>query len=59
MKIQILLDKRLSPIIFNRAVGIILDNKNGLRIIGRGYKEVFPLEMIKSLMVVENENGSN
>lgn len=53
MKIQILLNKQLSPIIFNRAIGIILDNKNGLRIIGSDYRDWYPLEMIKSLMVVE------
>lgn len=55
MKIQILLNKQSSPIIFSRAIGVILDNKHGLRIIGSDYKNTYPLEMITSLMVVENE----
>lgn len=54
MKIQILLNKQLSPIIFSRAIGIIIDNRHGLRIIGSDYKDSYPLEMIKSLMVVES-----
>lgn len=56
MKIQIFLDKQSSPIVYNQAIGIILDNKQGLRILGNSYKDSYPLEMIKSLMVVENEN---
>lgn len=54
MRIQILLNKQMSPIVFNRALGIIVDNKQGLRIIGSDYKEAFPLEEIISLMVVES-----
>lgn len=54
MKIQIYLIKELSPIVFDRAIAMILNNKQGLKIIGPDYKKVFPLEMITSLMVVEN-----
>ena len=53
MKIQILLNKHSSPIVYNRAMGVILDNKKGLRIIGSDYKNTYPLEIITSLMVVE------
>ena len=55
MKLQIILGKELSPIIFNQAKIIIIDSKKGLRVIGSEYKKVFPLEIITSIVVVEND----
>ena len=59
MKIQIILEKKPEPIRFDQAKAIEISNKIGLRIIGTSYQEVFPLEKIKALMVVDNENRYN
>ena len=56
MKVQIILEKKLEPIRFERAKCVSLSNKAGLKIMGIGYSEIYPLEKIKSIMVVDNEN---
>lgn len=59
MIVQISLQKCLSPVIYKKVLGVTMSNKKGLHIIGSNYKDTIPLEEIKSLMVVENENSGN
>ena len=50
MKVQIILSNEIEPIKFNKAKIIEISNMSGL---------IFPLEKIKSIMVVSNESSSN
>lgn len=53
MKVQLILLKKSDPIRFDKAKMLEISNKSGLKIMGMDYSEMFPLEKIKALMVVE------
>ena len=59
MKVQIILSNEIEPIKFNKAKIIEISNMSGLQITGLSYHKIFPLEKIKSIMVVSNESSSN
>lgn len=55
MKIQVILNNSTSPILFNKAKGLIISNKTGAKIIGTDYTRIYPLESLQSVMVVDND----